>query len=335
MATPLMLAQLNGTLATVTPDGPAAGTASGALRWRPGHRAGTQAAFVEEGTTNLTANPAWGLYVAPWTATGGAGSGRKTTEWKHHGPASWKLVGSGAASCVLYYNGTFPATPHTASAVVFNDASSARDFDIRYNGTSPGGAVTLAAGEVGQVSAPFTGTGTSVAVGVRPTTAPGADVAHYIGHFQVEAKDHATSPCPELNPDGSLKAGYSWTGPEHNSASTRAATTLMLPCEAPASVACRYSEDGGETWQVGYLETLGALGTYGSITHDGTNLVISSGRSLLVGPVFAFGTALSADEQATLAGAETWTFQMVSEPNGYLDVLPVAGKNPTAPVVLT
>lgn len=352
MATPLVLAQLNGDLTYA--DGGAGGTATGvgALRWRTGWVAGKQAAFLEEGTTNLVPNPRAAVDTASTVRYGQTAA--VTRDVRSLGPdlptafKSTRGVGETDGSCGFEVNlaagSATTGLPYMATRTCLDDVGG-RQYRLWYRWITSGGAiindvqgtvVTSVAGQAFTLVAGGTAPATTSAIRFEvfqsgiPSAADGE--AHWDSGLQIEQKDHATSYC-----DGAMGAGYSWTGTAHNSASVRAAAAVAIPCAAPGSVACRYSEDGGATWAFGYVTTLTGtnLGTAGKVSHDGSNLVIASDRQLLVGPVYAFADTLSPYQQSNLSEATAWTYGMPLEPqpNGALTVLPVVGTNSAAPVI--
>lgn len=325
MATPLILAPLDGDLAYE--DGASGGTATGtgALRWRDGHTGGVQSAFVEEGTTNDATD---GSFEG---GTGGVGGYLSTVTQSAdvalHGANSLKVVTTASHRGGQTYPGTPAAQGDTitvsAPAYTAGSGNGVRVFGYERTGTSFVANLStttfpLTAGEwTENIVKTYTITGAATNnFDLRLYSDNSSGQTWYHDKLQIEKKDHATSFAA-----GDMGAGYSWTGTAYASSSVRADTTISIPTSAPGSVAVRYSEDG-VTWDFAYMETLGTLGTYGSITHDGSNLVIASSRALYVGPVFAFADTLTAPEQATLETESDWTFGMLSGPVAVTTVHP-------------
>jgi hypothetical protein len=125
-------------------------------------------------------------------------------------------------------------------------------------------------------------------------------------------KNHKTTYSPEFSSGTTLRTGYSFTGTANASAAVRAAAKVEVPTTLPASVAFRYRETETGAMSFGYITTLTGnnVGTYGKISHDGSDLVIESDRLLVIGPVFAFSDTLTPAERATLEATTTWTFGM-------------------------
>lgn len=330
MATPLILTQLNGSLAYENGAAGGTGTGAGALRYRTGHTGGVQAALVEEGTTNYIRDPRVVNGTTYWTVTDAVRTAETVvvptdpnipTAIKVVTDASstFEFVGVGSAAAI----GGATTVRSFAASVYANIAASNHSLVTHIPLTRAGGFVNYdtsttvvgsgAWARYSRVAATQSGDSLDYAAGLylaRSFGSARAATTYYATGAQFEEKDHATSYC-----DGSLGTGYAWAGTANNSNSTRAVASIEIPCVLPASVACRYSEDG-TTWTFGYLTTLGALGTYGSVTHDGSDLVIASSRALWIGPVFAFADTLSAAERAVLENTTAWTF-------GLLDAVPL------------
>ena len=135
------------------------------------------------------------------------------------------------------------------------------------------------------------------------TTTSGA--AFILAGVQVEKQ-----PIPTSLAAGSLGSGYSWAGTAHASASTRAATTISIPSATfPASLAVRYSADGGYSLQHAYLTAPGNFGEYGTVAHSGGNIVISARKlGFLLEGVRADARVLTSAEKARLEAQESWSF---------------------------
>lgn len=323
MATPILLAQLNGDLSYENAGAGGTATGSGALRWFPGHTAGVQAAFVEEFGVNTATNPSAAYeYFWEWGWTHGPDTTRTTSL-----PSSpYPDVTTGA-----YVNDTTANAYTHAMSGLLSGATNGRTFTgsvsiywpiamvgknliVQMRGYTGGTQTEVTA----QTFTPVEGWNRfAVTRTLAASNLTGLRLAvlgenrmvgdkYYITAVNIEEKTYDTTYI-----SGDRGVGYSWVGTAYDSFSTRAETTITIPTALPTSVAVRYSEDG-QTWNFGYLESLGALGSYGSITHNGTGLVISSNRKLWVGPVFAFADTLTGGEQAALQAAGTWTLNMLN-----------------------
>lgn len=334
MAQPLILAQFNGSLAYE--DGGAGGTAvgTGAVRFRDGAQVGVQAAFVEEGTTNLVPNPYAVTGLSGWLVGGGVGAGNTLTRDTGVVPpdlpptlASVRNENVSAGINVtdfadnLYNGAGHPTGDYTVSAWVYHEEASARTFDISFNMLTDGFASRLnpsaslsvppstwtfleASGELVDSDA------TRIYGGCRMLGSTAGEIC-WTAAPQIEPLDHASTLCPERDDSDALLTGYAQIGGAHASASTRTAAEIAIPCDAPAAVSLRYSEDG-DTWTTAHLTSLPAtLGTYGSIDHDGSDLVITSSRALWIGPVWAFAAPLTGTEIGILDTTPSWWWDLL------------------------
>lgn len=314
----LFLATLDNTLVGRDRDGTFTFTSSGSVRYRDGSSVGSKAALIEEATTNLLLNPSAEVNATTSTsARAGAVIARDATI-AAVGSASFKITTPNATGGEGINHQTASALGLTGAArsligqLQIHGSGTVNVFlQLRYAdasfGTGAATTVTLT-GTDQLVTTPVLVTNPAKTVDwirLIVDTGAGQAITFWDDAAQIEEKDHATSYA-----DGTLGTGYAWTGTAHASASTRAATTLTIPGKAAtfASLAFRYSEDGA-TWQTGYLTAAGAIGTNGLIAVSGSDLVISSARSLTIGPVAGYDRALTSAERARLgaiAPANWW-----------------------------
>jgi hypothetical protein len=172
----------------------------------------------QEATTNLIPNPVFAVNATGWINVTRDTSWAYTTDW------GYTFVASGLVTGFNYgyiTNFTIPATAHTMSAIVRNNAPGPREFAIRYDGINAG-MVTIAAGAIGLVVATYTGANIPKAAGVYVTNFVAGDTFN-IGYFQVEQKTYATPIAV-----GSMGSGWEWAGGANASASNRANATVTL-----------------------------------------------------------------------------------------------------------
>lgn len=328
--TPLILAQLDGDLDYEDGSSGGTGTGTGALRWRDGHTGGVQGALVEEATINYARNPHlefvtnWG---SSWGFTGTATT-TQSTEQASDGTRSNKCVATVAAGGIGQQPGVFPAASQGQAWTVSADAYGTGSGDLKLTLTSrtsgnaiithyDGSTITPPAAWTRYTHTATLADATTAKVSLYLRTVTGA-VTFYGDRFQLEQKDHPTTFCPEFDGTGFTKdkllPGYTAVNAADDGFQyyERAAAKIEIPTAAPDWVACRYSEDLGQSWSFAYTETLTGnnIGTYGKISHDGSDLVIESDRALLVGPLYAGTGSLDSIEQAVLNSEETWTFGM-------------------------
>lgn len=318
---PVVLAPNDGTLAVETRYGPMTATGVGALRWRDGRFAGSTAALIEEGGVNHNPNPffvgisaaIWGgvmfsvdatIPAVPWLRTALHVDGRFYTLGGMNVPFPAPGLGNAVTVSGYFRHMAISGRSDLATRIDFattgSDSALSLPFGVPRDDMWHYRAATRVAtseGDLGLIRIYIHGYPNGDD-GVWENTA-----------VQVELKDHATTPCPEFDASGNLLPGYAWTGAANASPSTRAETELRLPYGGPiGSVACWYSEDLGATWQWHYAETLGAIGTYGHIAQVGGELVITSDRALLLGPLAAWADPLTPDEQAGVQAVDrVWT----------------------------
>lgn len=219
---------------------------------------GTNAWFVEEGTTNLIKNP---IAVNPIQMNNGtANNWHTTTVWSIDCPdgaeGSWQstFTGQNQDEGISFAATVINATTYTASFWVKGTSGSVLhpSFRITYSdssrsiayvgGTSTSGSmaglgpVTLTGGWQYITLNPVTSdvsktiSSASLFVGNYPS-APGPYPVQVfnVWHPQIEAKAYATTFCPQFSSGGSLLSGYTWTGTPHNSTSTRALAQIYTP----------------------------------------------------------------------------------------------------------
>jgi hypothetical protein len=234
---PTLLASLDNSLAGQDPSGAVTLTANGAVRYRNGPQAGKKAYWSEEAGTNLVTNPLFNAATTGWSAA--VGSISRVTTYAYMGPASGLLTATGANAQATFAL-TLTAATHAFSMVVRNNAAAARTFQLRYNSVNlvttfdridpdtpvpagvvqSGNGVSVPASAVVRLVATATGVASSLAAGVIVTDSANAETFH-IGHFQIEQKDHITSPVPLVDATGAIQTGYTWSGTAHASTSTR------------------------------------------------------------------------------------------------------------------
>ena len=351
--------QLDGDL---TGDGSTGdGTGAGALRYRDGHTGGVQAALVEEGTTNHNINPSIEIDTTGWNFHSQNLGMSRATDKASDGVASIKF-GPNSVGQDSVFGAAFP-NPATAIEVAqgqtwtvsldyATDYENAANTRLAFNERTAGGVQieiadgpALPEGPTLQRAA-FTRTLAQATVGrlscyLRSTVPSSGTYTFWIDRAQIEQKDHATTPCPEYTDStaATLRDGYAWLDTAHNSASTRAAAKIELPlASAPDWVAYRYREAETGAMSVGYATTLTGnnVGTYGKISHDGSNLVIESDRLLVIGPLLAGTGTLTAEDKSTLESTTTWTLDLIAPTAptlGQFLVIDVTGTDAGAPVV--
>jgi len=268
-------------------------TGVGALRWVPGPVAGQQAAFVEEGTTNLLGNPSLETntgFASPWTSA----TISRDTAYAYSGAASLKVVTPGASALegasMQTATLTLTGTARVYSGAVYLRGSGTVRVWLRINYSD--GTITdnlganyldvVLTSEWQRVAPPRitsdpAKTITIVVILFRTTTIQAT--TYWADAAQIEEKGYATSYA-----DGSLGPGYTWAGTAHASASTRAATTLNL-----ADTAGRINTVTGEMWILFRLPLgpafstenyLWSVGTYSAANDFLAVLQSQSGASL-------------------------------------------------------
>lgn len=335
MATPLVLAQMNGDLA-YTNSG-AGGTADGfgALRYRSGHTGGVSAALVESSGVNEVTNAHAVTATSGWTPQTGHTISREITlpaaapthyAWPQGVNTCFKNTNTGTnqpivstslvtAAAGLYWMGMWFYIPSTwtASGSIqlalsnFTGGSGTTTMTVNMALRDQWQWVKAASGytvDVGDLSGTMTMSNTAACVNGETFYWTGAQ-------FGLQSYG-PTTPIPQIASGTTVLPGYSFVGSAHVSDSVRAATKIEIPTTLPASVALRYSEDG-TTWTFAYVTTLTGtnVGTRGKLSHNGTSLVLESDRTTLYGPVYAFSDTLTTEEQTTLSSTTTWTFNMI------------------------
>lgn len=193
--------------------------------------------WVEEGTTNLLANPSAENAVVTQSAGGSGATLTKDTTYAYIGAASFKLVTNNAAVAEGLVLGalagmnrvnvtqTFPGqcrirgsgTVDVWSRVVYTDLSSTDGAHTLATLTDAWQFVTAAA-----VTSVNTKTIDYVQLHVRTNVQQG--ITFYVDAAQIDDnKAYTTS-----YTDGSLGTGYAWTGTAHASSSTRTTVGLTL-----------------------------------------------------------------------------------------------------------
>ena len=220
-------------------------TISGAFHQSAGRWPGTRGLVVEEGTENLATNPSFEINTTGW---GTCGTNTIATSTDH------ALFGSQSCKCTYQNNSTLLYDSVTVPA--------SGDYTLTANIWIPSG---WDGGNIQISLALFTGVTTSanvnsggvtgrwvrlrrtinIAAGdlsgqflVQAISSPSVGKWIYVDGVQWEKLDHATSYC-----DGSLGAGYSWSGTPHASTSTRIATEINLDDAAGIF-------SGNDTWSV-------------------------------------------------------------------------------------
>lgn len=273
---------------------------------------------LEEGTTNLVANPSAETGLTRIFASDAAGAPitRITaTPWVGTGAVQCVANGAAALQGILYYSlagvggtavRTFIGSLALRGAGTVSVFMSAVYSDL----TTTVGAVTnvtAGAGWTRVTTPPITTVAgkTLDVVVLHARTATAQAVTFVVDGAHIEQKPYATSYA-----DGALGTGYAWTGAAHASASTRAAASLQLPAASfPASLALKYSEDDGQTWQHAYLTAPGGFGTRGQVSYAGGVITIApTQRAILLAGVRGDARALSASEKARLEAQETWSW---------------------------
>ncbi len=206
-------------------------TLEGAFNLRAGPWAGTRALMVEEETTNLCTNPS--MEASAWSQVIGTVSQSSTQvhsggySSKCNGPGSGGLGWLARTSNVSVTNGE----TYTFSAWLFIESYESGTIYFRMRDSSWGNisisgalADTDLIGQWQRVTGTFSATETSSAWRCEFLSSNSATTAVvYIDDVQIEESDYATSYC-----DGSLGAGYAWTGTPHASTSTRTANYATL-----------------------------------------------------------------------------------------------------------
>lgn len=326
---PLILAQLDSDLTYDNSGAGGTGTGTGALRYRTGHDVAVMAALVEEATINVCryndfeSGDGTGGWAFITTATLSASTDRayrRLQSLKVVTPGSVADEGAGQSSASSYIQsaGAFDNETWTASAWFHGSGINVK--------TSLVGRVSGVATEIFDATpvalsgswarAHATGTFTNDGVdriGARVRVHGTAATTFYADGIQIEQKDHPTTICPEYEADNTtLRTGYATAELGTNDGWARTAAKIEIPTAEPDWIACRYRET--ETGAMGFLytETLTGnnVGTYGKVSHDGSDLVIESDRLLVIGPVYAGTGSLSTDEQDFLEAEDDWTFGM-------------------------
>lgn len=275
---------------------------------------GRQAALLEGTATNVLKNPAAAVNDTVDFAESNVSIAR-TTDLAFNGPASFRVTktASGTSNVSIYFGnaGFESGTTYTFTAWLRSDPANPTNVPTPRLGMAfegPYSSYLTLSDEFEPYSLTFTSTGGGGPVVVVDVGDSGD--SFIIGHIQAVAWPVATSPVPAINADGSLPTGYSWAGTAHNSASTRAHSSITVPlAEEPVQVMARYTEDG-ETWVTAYQEP-GVLGTYSGITWGDETLTIQGFRSLRVRDVLAFDRELTSTERQRIearmvAGTLDW-----------------------------
>lgn len=234
---PTLLLPLDGDLAGEDRDGPITATGVGALRFVDGYASGSEAALVEEGTTNLVTNPSaetgasgWNNYLMdPVTQVAGGHSGSYAFQAASHG---------NSVGYAYIFVSVTPGNAFSAQlAMKGSGASIGKDARLRVEWLD-GSFVGVGSPSM-STATPLTGDFVEhVVEGLTvPAGAAWAQVGPYFDSFalasgevvvwdavQAETKAYATTYA-----DGSLGPGYSWSGTAHASASTRTYTSLTVP----------------------------------------------------------------------------------------------------------
>jgi hypothetical protein len=208
-------------------------------------------AWVEEGTTTEIPDPVFGNSTIGnnWGVVGGATLTRETTsnfiyqtryqQFSSNAVAKIVTTSGSAGQGITLLASKAPAVTagQTRTAQVsLRRESGTGDLKLQIVGLNSSNAQTEifettfappASGEaMGEnlpyVTATFANANTVKYV-VRVVTATESAQTFYVGYLGCEAKPYPTSPCI-----GNMGTGYSWAGAAHNSASTRAATTLTF-----------------------------------------------------------------------------------------------------------
>ena len=201
------------TLAGATPSAPA--------------RFGT-ATRIEEATSNLIANPSAEVDTSGWTAAAGAETVARITTRAQFGSASIEVQTPGTSADEGVYQGFNAAasTQYAASAYVRGDGGGTVKIALYDNiggSFARSAAVTLTAEWQRITVAGTTSAGASTfRAYVRTDESAGAQAITFdVDGLQVEVRADVTSYC-----DGSLGAGYAWSGVAHASSSMRDASRV-------------------------------------------------------------------------------------------------------------
>lgn len=344
-ALPMILAQLDGDLSY--DDGAAGGdgTGTGAVRYRDGHTGSVQGALLEEGTTNAYGRPfggaSWGFSSLSLQAISLPIPGYEWITTENVIPDTV----SGANTILTPDTTSIPGAPleagtYATMSVFFRSAAPTHRVVLEMHGGATSYSEvfdddpSLTTWQRHILTRTIAQPDRTSFKGQVTWPSRGTQVAYQTA-LQIEfGKAHATTPCPEYSgTHASVLPGYAWSGTVNASTSTRTAAKVEIPCDEPASVAFRYRETETGAMAFGYTSALTGnnVGTYGKISHDGTNLVIESDRLLVIGPVFAFSDTLSEYSRNILEETTDWTFDMRIVPAFHL--LTFAGTNPLAPVI--
>lgn len=349
MATPLMLAQMNGDLTYVDGEVGGTGTSTGPVSYVTGPESGTQAVRIERAATNLNKNPsaeAGYLWFTPIRVTVTNPSGDASV-----GSRAFLLTRSSVDVNAGMYAaaGNRPTLTDAQRVVLQWAAKSANGVtmtpriswkpDTEANGPTISQSyltphvLTMDWDARGEVVTP--------PVGAQSFIVEMLDTAiGTVGHsfmldevmFEVVNADEAAL---TTYVDGSLGSGYAWTGTAHDSTSTRAASSVAIPLASlPLHVAVRYSDDDGVTWDTAHVTDMGGVnvGSFGSVDYSAGDLILTSKGSSRIGPVYAFADALTRKEQAVLGSVPAWTYGMALTKT-WVDIVPMAGGRADAPVI--
>lgn len=308
---------LNGNLAGKAGGAPVVADGYGALRWRDADLAGRQCALVEEAGMNLLPNPSFEVDLTGWTQRGAGTTTSQVTADAIAGSASIEIVGATDTSGITSAN--------SSVTVAQNDVMTATAYMGRRDGPSLGLSVGIIewtsgggylAGSASTPAVPIDywerrqhtrtiASPTSARASLYTTTNAVGAMTWVVDATQLERADHASSYI-----DGSLGDGYAWLGTPHNSASTRALTTIEIPYTgAIERIFCRYSEDWGATWHTASLTEPDTFGDYAVIDYADDTLTIESSRALLIRDLAVYAEALDSEEIAAVEQAiENGTF---------------------------
>jgi len=168
---------------------------------------------------NLVPNPWCTINNTGWSATNGTHA-RDLTRSPYNQQGAITASGANARASI---NVTAAAGDHRALWLLTSRAAIDRTVQLYYNGVAIGATETLTRNSELIVSAPFTGTGGSAALGLEIVNSANGEVfaIHYAGaHPGLDDP----APCPDINlySGGGILAGCMWDSTAHNSASTRA-----------------------------------------------------------------------------------------------------------------
>lgn len=206
--------------------GNAIGTFTNAVHFEDGVQSRQQAVCIEGAVTNLVTNPSLETNATNWATVGGATVSRSTDKAKYGG-YSYKVVTPGSAAgegCQYTQAALSGSTVYTASLWVHAPLASKLQLSF-YDGVDQTvDATIVGTGDWQRLTMTHTTNASPSTTRIRLLTVSNVqNITFYMDALQIEQRSYSTAYC-----DGSLGGGYTWSGTEHGSSSSKTATELNL-----------------------------------------------------------------------------------------------------------